>query len=90
MGTKAFDPKLFLRKVHQNTSYNDLLVGADRLRYTLDQKSEALKNLVQNNFDRFVSAKNTIDTVYNEMKSKSLNKENDYGVRSLDIVLTGT
>ncbi|CAG8604734.1 2351_t:CDS:10 [Ambispora gerdemannii] len=88
VGTKSFNPKLFLRKVHQDTSFNELLTGANQLRNTLDQKSEALKNLVQDNFDRFVSAKNTIDTVYNEMKSKSLNEENEYGVRGLDTALT--
>ncbi|KAG9296285.1 hypothetical protein G9A89_014877 [Geosiphon pyriformis] len=88
VGTKTFNPKLFLRKVHHDTSFNDMLNGADRLRSTLDQKSEALKNLVQDNFDRFVSAKNTIDTVYNEMKVKGLNEENEYGVRGLDTALT--
>ncbi|CAG8621305.1 2618_t:CDS:10, partial [Ambispora leptoticha] len=88
VGTKSFNPKLFLRKVHQDTSFNDLLIGANQLRNTLDQKSEALKNLVQDNFDRFVSAKNTIDTVYNEMKSKSLNEENEYGVKGLGAALT--
>ncbi|CAG8528764.1 23855_t:CDS:10 [Cetraspora pellucida] len=80
------DP-LGLKKIHKDTSYNDLLAGAERLRYTLDQKSEALRNLVQDNFDRFVSAKNTIDTVYGEMKTQSLNVDNDYGVRGLDNAL---
>ncbi|CAG8725556.1 12868_t:CDS:2, partial [Racocetra fulgida] len=88
VGTKSFNPKYFLRQVHKDASYKDLLGGAERLRYTLDQKSEALRNLVQNNFDRFVSAKNTIDTVYGEMKTKSLNVDNDYGVRGLDNALS--
>ncbi|CAH1765291.1 8210_t:CDS:10, partial [Entrophospora sp. SA101] len=78
VGTKSFNPKYFLHQVHYDTSYNDLCEGAKILRYTLDQKSEALRSLVQDNFDRFVSAKNTIDTVYNEMKANSLNPEKDY------------
>ncbi|CAG8584198.1 6305_t:CDS:10 [Funneliformis mosseae] len=84
VGKKTFNSKLFLRQVHSDTPYADLLRGADFLRYTLDQKSEALRNLVQDNFDRFVSAKNTIDTVYGEMKAKSLNPESGYGVNVLD------
>ncbi|KAF0492794.1 exocyst complex component Sec5-domain-containing protein [Gigaspora margarita] len=88
VSAKSFNPKYFLRKVHKDTSYNDLLSGAELLRYTLDQKSEALRNLVQDNFDRFVSAKNTIDTVYGEMKTQCLNADNDYGVRGLDNTLS--
>ncbi|CAG8479390.1 21874_t:CDS:10 [Gigaspora rosea] len=88
VSAKSFNPKYFLREVHKDTSYNDLLGGAELLRYTLDQKSEALRNLVQDNFDRFVSAKNTIDTVYGEMKTQCLNADNDYGVRGLDNALS--
>ena len=80
---------MFLRTVHLDTSYADLLVGAQTLRFTLDQKAEALKKLVHDNFDGFVSAKNTIDTVYNEMKAKSLNEKEDFGIRPLDVALTG-
>jgi exocyst complex component 2 len=90
VGTKSFNPKFFLHKVHNDTPYADLLRGSNFLRYTLDQKSEALRSLVQDNFDRFVSAKNTIDTVYGEMKAQSLNIENDYGVRRLNKALSGT
>lgn len=63
--------------------------GAQTLRSTLDQKSEALRNLVQDNFDRFVSAKTTIDTVYGEMKAQSLNEKNEYGIKGLDQALSG-
>ena len=89
VGTKSFNPKIFLHEVHKDTPYTDLLRGSKFLRYTLDQKSEALRSLVQDNFDRFVSAKSTIDTVYGEMKAQSLNAENDYGVSGLDKALSG-
>ncbi|PKK78359.1 hypothetical protein RhiirC2_730073 [Rhizophagus irregularis] len=88
VGTKSFNPKFFLHKVHNDTPYADLLRGAKFLRYTLDQKSEELRSLVQDNFDRFVSAKNTIDTVYGEMKAQSLNAESDYGVSRLNKALS--
>ncbi|RIA91034.1 exocyst complex component Sec5-domain-containing protein [Glomus cerebriforme] len=88
VGTRSFNPKFFLYKVHNDTPYEDLSRGSKFLRYTLDQKSEALRSLVQDNFDRFVSAKNTIDTVYGEMKAQSLNAESDYGVHKLNKALS--
>ncbi|KAL4212827.1 hypothetical protein CU097_004625 [Rhizopus azygosporus] len=76
---KKFQPRHFLLQVHRNTSYNELVQGEERLRRDVDQRAEALKSLVHQNFDRFVSAKNTIDHVYDEMKSKQLNQQQDYG-----------
>ena len=58
---KSFNPQRYLYAVHADTSYDDLVVGVDRLKASIDQRSSALKVLVQNNFDRFVSAKNVID-----------------------------
>lgn len=88
---KKFQPRQFLLQVHKHTAYNDLVAGEERLRRDVDQRAEALKNLVHQNFDRFVSAKNTIDHVYEEMKSKQLNQQQDYGTidiqRSLDGML---
>ncbi|KAI8641657.1 exocyst complex component Sec5-domain-containing protein [Parasitella parasitica] len=89
---KKFQPRQFLLRVHKHTSYNDLVSGEERLRRDVDQRAEALKSLVHQNFDRFVSAKNTIDHVYEEMKSKQLNQQQDYGTigiqRSLDAANT--
>jgi exocyst complex component 2 len=58
---KSFNSQRYLFAVHADTSYDDLCVGVDRLKATMAQRSSALKVLVQNNFDRFVSAKNVID-----------------------------
>ncbi|KAI9311707.1 exocyst complex component Sec5-domain-containing protein [Dichotomocladium elegans] len=85
--SKSFQPRHFLQHVHRETSYNDLVSGEERLRMSVDQRAEALKHLVHSNFDRFVSAKATVDHVYNEMKSKQLNPAEDYGTRSLDHAL---
>ncbi|KAG1118304.1 hypothetical protein G6F42_013231 [Rhizopus arrhizus] len=89
---KKFQPRQFLLQVHKHTAYNDLVAGEERLRRDVDQRAEALKSLVHQNFDRFVSAKNTIDHVYEEMKSKQLNQQQDYGTidiqRSLDAANT--
>ncbi|GAB5588983.1 Exocyst complex component S5 [Umbelopsis nana] len=80
---KSFNPRSFLLQIHKDTSYEDLVVGLQRLNVTIDQRSDALKSLVHSNFDRFVSAKNTIDHIHDEMKSKNLNEQEEYGTKKL-------
>lgn len=67
-----------------------MVLGEKRLRHGVDKRAEALKSLVHNNFDRFVTAKNTIDHVYEEMRTHQLNDEQDYGTRALRNALEGT
>lgn len=89
ISNKTFNPRHFLLTVHRDTSYADLIAGVERLKLTVEQRSEALKALVHSNFDRFVSAKNTIDHVYDEMKAKKLNSGQEYGTRVLGGALSG-
>ena len=89
IANNKFQPRHFLLHVHRDTSYHDLVAGEDRLRRGVDQQAEAQKNLVHQNFDRFVSAKNTIDHVYEEMKTKQLNEEQDYGILGIQKALDG-
>ncbi|KAG0335325.1 hypothetical protein BG000_007581 [Podila horticola] len=84
---KSFNPQRYLYAVHADTSYDDLVHGVDNLKHSIDQRSSALKVLVQNNFDRFVSAKNVIDSVYDDMKEKTLNEAQDYGTHRLNTIL---
>ncbi|PKI84021.1 Exocyst complex component S5 [Malassezia vespertilionis] len=91
IGSKAFDPKVFLQTVHPEASFADLSRGAQQLRATIDQRSEALKVLVDENFDRFVSIKVTMDGVYREMSESSsgpLVSGADCGVRTLRKCIT--
>ncbi|WFC96189.1 Exocyst complex component S5 [Malassezia brasiliensis] len=67
IGSKAFDAKAFLNTVHPNASFADLSRGAQQLKTSISQRSEALKVLVDENFDRFVSVKATTDGVFREM-----------------------
>ncbi|KAF9374895.1 hypothetical protein CPC16_001012, partial [Podila verticillata] len=84
---KSFNSQRYLYAVHADTSYDDLVKGVDNLKHSIDQRSSALKVLVQNNFDRFVSAKNVIDSVYDDMKEKTLNEAQDYGTHRLNTIL---
>ncbi|KAG0334869.1 hypothetical protein BG004_000236, partial [Podila humilis] len=84
---KSFNPQRYLYAVHADTPYDDLVHGVDNLKHSIDQRSSALKVLVQNNFDRFVSAKNVIDSVYDDMKEKTLNEAQDWGTHRLNTIL---
>jgi exocyst complex component 2 len=70
LSSTTFSPGLFLAQVHGNANSRDLSSGLAVVTKSIDQKSASLKVLVESNFERFVRAKATIDTVYNEMRNQ--------------------
>ncbi|KXS96019.1 hypothetical protein AC578_3905 [Pseudocercospora eumusae] len=72
LSSTTFNPALYLSHVHQTASTDDLLRGLDFLTRSIEQKSASLKSLVESNFERFVRAKATIDTVYTEMRTQGV------------------
>ncbi|KAJ1990564.1 Exocyst complex component S5 [Coemansia spiralis] len=90
ISSKSFSPTSFMQVIHSDTPYADLVQGARLLRESVSQGTEALKILVYNNFDRFVDARNKIDLLYDEMKSRSLNEQAEYGTRAFSQSLQGT
>ncbi|KAK3192966.1 hypothetical protein Dsin_024276 [Dipteronia sinensis] len=72
--SENFEAKLFLSRVHQDTSGADLKSGALGLKTDLKGRTQQRKLLVKDNFDCFVSCKTTIDgiLVYIESKLKQI------------------
>ncbi|KAB8078152.1 exocyst complex component Sec5-domain-containing protein [Aspergillus leporis] len=70
LSSTSFSPALFLSQAHSDASIKSLLNGLEFLSRSIDQKSASLKVLVEANFERFVRAKATIDSVYTEMRNQ--------------------
>ncbi|OOQ82848.1 Exocyst complex component Sec5 [Penicillium brasilianum] len=75
LSSTSFSPALFLSQVHHDASIESLVAGLENLSNSIDEKSASLKVLVEANFERFVRAKATIDSVYTEMRDQGATKE---------------
>ncbi|BAT94403.1 hypothetical protein VIGAN_08100200 [Vigna angularis var. angularis] len=66
--SEHFDAKLFLARIHSNTSAADLEAGALALKTDFKSRTEQRKQLVKDNFDCFVSCKTTIDDIESKLR----------------------
>lgn len=70
VNTKKFNVKMFLRDIHNRDSFDDLSRSLDILDKTLESQSEELKDLVQNNFTKYVRIKNRLDQIYEQFSMR--------------------
>ncbi|KAG6592194.1 Exocyst complex component SEC5A [Cucurbita argyrosperma subsp. argyrosperma] len=66
--SEKFDAKLFISRIHQDTSAADLEKGAFSIKTDLKGRTQQRKQLVKDNFDCFVSCKTTIDDIESKLR----------------------
>jgi len=91
ISSKKFDPKVYLNSVHPRAAYPELSRGAQHLKQSIEQRSAALKVLVDENFDRFVGVKATTDDVFHAMSNKDtgiIASQSEQGLPTLRTLLT--
>ena len=65
--SSSFDPDVYLAVVHANTSARQIAESMEALRGEMRERTGQLKDLVKDNFERFISCKNTIDTIHSKL-----------------------
>ncbi|KAL3158707.1 hypothetical protein ABBQ32_011445 [Trebouxia sp. C0010 RCD-2024] len=71
----SFEPMLYLAIMHGETSLSDLKTGRQNLSFEVSERTGQLKDLVKENFERFISCKSTIDDIHVRLRKA----EGDYG-----------
>lgn len=59
--SKTFDPKTFINAAHPDLTYQDLSRAIAHLKRSIEARSESIRLLVEEDFDRFVSVKSSTD-----------------------------
>lgn len=69
--SKKFNAAFYLTTLHRNTSYADLLKGLKNLRELIASRTLKLRDLIKENFERYVSARNTVRMILASLKDKT-------------------
>uniref|UniRef100_A0A060T388 Exocyst complex component SEC5 n=1 Tax=Blastobotrys adeninivorans TaxID=409370 RepID=A0A060T388_BLAAD len=77
-----FEPRQFLRDVHSEATYDNLTNSLDYLESSITQQSEALRTLVERDYDRFVKSKTALDSVLEQIKSTGFSADHEWGLQT--------
>lgn len=80
LSSTKFNPKLFLRAVHSNASYEDLKNAAEYLRQTIESQDLDRRTLVDTDYEHYVASKRMLDDVMQQFRDSGINDSDDWGV----------
>lgn len=84
ISSTSFSPRIFLRDMHPDATYDNLVNALNYLETTISERSEALKYLVEHDYDRFVQAKSSLDSVFKNIQAAAFNDpESSMGFQQL-------
>ncbi|SMN21071.1 similar to Saccharomyces cerevisiae YDR166C SEC5 Essential 107kDa subunit of the exocyst complex [Maudiozyma saulgeensis] len=81
---KKFVVNKFLRDVHNKDTFEDLNQSLNNLDSIIEDQSQDLKSLVQDNFTSYVKIKNRLDKIYNQF-AQNVNENNEQDNDNLNI-----
>jgi exocyst complex component 2 len=87
VSSTQFEPRTFLRDVHVNATYTNLVNSLDYLESSITEHSEALRVLVESDYDRFVKSKSLLDSVFEQIKNTGFNSEHEWGLECVKSLL---
>lgn len=88
ISSTTFEPRLFLRDIHSNATYENLSNSLGYLESSISERSEALRYLIDHDSDCFVQAKSSLDSVFRNIQSAAFNdSESSLGFHHLQSLI---
>lgn len=83
VSSTKFNPRVFLRDVHPDATYENLVNSLGFLESRISERSEALRFLVEHDYERFVTSKSKLDEVFTNMERKGVVEKDNWGFGEL-------
>lgn len=80
IGSKSFNSKIYLKLIHKDDSFNELINSLNSLEKSIEYQNNELKLLIQQEYLRFVRSKTLLDDVLNQFQKKGFVIEDDNNV----------
>jgi exocyst complex component 2 len=70
IASKSFNSKVFLKLIHKDDSFDQLVESLNLLENSIEQQNQQLKGLIQREFLRFVRSKSSLDDILLQFQEK--------------------